>query len=359
MRDMSPPTHKLYDVLGLSQSASRDEIKRAYKKYAVQHHPDKGGDEEKFKEVASAYEVLSDEDKRRQYDSLGDAGFAANGGGGAASHFDPRDIFQQFFGGAGFGDPFGGMFGATDPRRGRGGPQRRRCADHPHAISVSLAEAYHGVTKTIRVTIHKTCEACRASCFACQGVGTVAYMTRMGPFTQVATKVCETCKGRGVTTKGCDACHRKGQRTEEHRIELVVPPGVDAGHRVVLPGLGEQPTREGDVAGDVVVDVLVGADRVFQRNGADLHMSIPISFIDSVTGTTVVVPHFAGEFTVATSDLGIIQPNVPYKIAKKGMPRPKGHGDLILTFVVKYPAAPSADQRAAIRAALITGGLGL
>lgn len=362
-----PATHKLYDVLGVQRDASKDEIKRAYKKYAVQHHPDKGGDEEKFKEVANAYGVLSDEEQRRRYDALGDDGFQQSAGGGP----DPHDIFQQFFGGGfgGFGgDPFAGMFGGG---RG-GGPRPRRCNDHQHAISITLAEAFRGLTKTMRITVQKPCTHCKATCYTCQGVGQVTQMIRNGPFIQTMMKACETCKGKGVTTKGCDKCAHKGSRQEEHRIEIVLPPGVEAGHRTVIAGMGEQPLRDGDVVGDLVVDVMVGADRTFRREGADLHMTVPISFIDSVVGTSFVVPHFAGDFTVdAHETWGVVQPNVPYKIAKKGMPRGNASfggngassgnasfGDLVITFAVKYPAAKLAPEaRKAMREALAGAGL--
>lgn len=352
--------HKLYDVLGVPKTAAAADIKKAFKKMAVQHHPDKGGDQDKFKEVARAYEVLGDEEQRQRYDALGDEGFEASGAGGGHGGMDPHDLFQQFFGG-GFGDPFAGLFGRGGPGAGRGA---RRCADHQHALSISLAEAFRGLTKTMRITVKKPCAACRATCYTCQGVGQVQHMIRNGPFIQTMVRACDACHGKGVTFKGCDECKNKGHTQKEHRVDIVVAPGVEAGHRVVVAGLGEQPTREGDVVGDLVVDIMVAADRTFRRDGADLHMTVPVAFADSVVGTRFVVPHFAGDFTVDTEAWGVLQPGVPYTIAKKGMPSGcagAGAGDLKVTFAIQYPPKPatpmSPEAREAVRAALAAAHL--
>jgi DnaJ family protein A protein 2 len=338
------PSHKLYDVLGVPQGAGQDEIKKKFRALAIKAHPDKGGDPERFKEIAHAYEVLSDEDKRRQYDALGDGGFAqAQQGSGGGGGFDPHSIFEQFFGG------FGGGFGGGGQRNNA----RQQCAHHAHVMSLSLAEAYTGVTKTVRVALTKACAGCRSPCYACNGVGCVQQLHRVGPFTQVSQQPCGQCQARGVTFKGCNACGSAGHTKEERRIEVVLPPGVSTGHKARFAGLGEQPTREHEVAGDLIMEVLVQPDRVFRRDGADLHMAPTLTFAASVVGAIVEVPHFDGAFQVDTAQWGVLQPGVPYRVPKRGMPP---GGDLVLTFSVTYPPGPlSTEQRDALRAAL--GGI--
>lgn len=331
-------THKLYEVLGVPKDASKEDIKRAFRKLAVQHHPDKGGDPEKFKEIAHAYEVLNDDQKRNEYDHLGDEGLAMHQGGGAGfEHMDPRHIFEQFFGGGSMfgGDMFGGMHSPQ--------PSRVRRNDHMHAIRLSLQEAYQGITKHMRICVSKTCMRCKETCPACQGRGNITDMRRMGFFTQVMTRPCDVCHGTGQKSRGredCSECKGKATYQEEKRVEVVIPPGVHHGHQIRMDGLGEQPKMDGDIAGDLVLQVVVSSqDSHFRRNGDDLLHTISCTFAEAVIGKRVSIPHYGGAFDVDTSEYGIIQPDKTYIIPDKGMPMldGRGYGKLQLQFQVHYP----------------------
>ena len=325
-------THKYYDVLGVSRDSSKDDIRRAYKRLAVQMHPDKGGDPEKFKELASAYEVLSDDGKRQQYDQLGDDMFREHGGGAGGGPFaggiDPQSIFEQFFGG-------GGGFGMhVHPH----GPRRK--ANHHHALNIGLDDAFRGLTKTIRVTVTRVCKRCKEQCYACQGKGSVTDMRRMGFFTQIMERRCDACAGVGYTANkgrgGCGTCNGAGTVRDEHRMEVTLPAGVDNEHVMVFQGLGEQAVGDDEVSGDLVVEVHIQEHPVFKRQGNHLVMNVDISFRDSIVGKDIVVPHFGGEFTVHTQDFGVIQNGKVYSIPGKGM---NSSGDLKMTFRVVYPTS--------------------
>jgi DnaJ homolog subfamily A member 2 len=332
--------HKLYDVLGVPQGASKEDIKKAFRKLAVQHHPDKGGDPEKFKEIAHAYEMLSDDGKRQEYDQYGDEGMAAmnggGGGGGGFAHMDPHHIFEQFFGG-------GGMFG-HDPFGGAPRPMRRN--DQVHALRVSMHDAYHGCTKNMKIAVSRTCFSCKEVCGVCQGRGNITDMRRMGFFTQMMTRACDACHGTGQVSKGrsdCGQCGGKATYHEEKRVEINIPPGIQTGHSVHLQGLGEQAKAEGEVPGDLILQVVVQEDPRFQRNGNDLIHVVSLTFAESVLGKKITIPHFAGDFEIDTAEYGVIHPERPYYIGDKGMPygggpgAPKGFGRLQLHFRVQYP----------------------
>lgn len=338
-------THKLYDVLGVSKDTSKEDIKKAFRKLAVQHHPDKGGDPEKFKEIAHAYEVLSDDQKRTEYNHLGDEGLAMNqGGGGGFHHMDPHHIFEQFFGGGMFGgDIFGGGM------HGGGAPPRVRRNDQLHQMRIALQEAYHGLTKHMRIGITKTCMRCKETCAACQGRGNITDMRRMGFFTQMMTRPCDMCSGTGQMNRGkleCQDCKGKTTYQEEKRVELVIPPGVQHGHQVRMEGLGEQPKAEGDMPGDLIIQLMIQEDAHFKRNGDDLIHTVNITFAEGVIGKKVSIPHFGGVIELDTSEYGIIQPEKPYYIQDKGMPMMggKGYGKLQLQFRMHYPQKKWSDE---------------
>ena len=353
---------KFYDLLGVAQGASPEEVKKAYKKAAFQNHPDKGGDPEKFKEIGAAYAVLSDEGERNVYDQIGDAGWAqraanggAGGGGGHGAHGFPDDMFAQMFGGGGF--PFGNMGGHQGPAPDA--PVRR--ANHVHGLRVSLAEAYSGIQKTVKVSLSKCCMRCQESCYTCQGRGIITDMRRMGFMTQLSQRPCDNCKATGRVVKGrdgCGECGGRGTYSDDRKLDIRLPPGVAHRSAVVFNGLGEQPVKPGDTAGDLIFEVNIADDAVFQREGADLVMSVPVTFAESVLGKTVRVPHFGGEFVVDTNaEFGVVGPGEAcgaYVVPGKGMPRGGGEagkfGDLKMMFRVgEYPQKEwTAEQKAAL-----------
>lgn len=340
-------THKYYDVLGIPKESTRDEIKKAYKKLAIQCHPDKGGDQEKFKEVSKAYQVLSDDEKRRQYDQLGDERF--NEGGMEGQGFDPRDIFAQFFGGGmggmegGFEFPFGHGFGPGGPGH-HGQPRPQKCPDHRHVWQISLREAYFGVEKMLKITVQKPCRQCVETCYACQGRGSITHMQRMGFFTQMSTRPCGECNGQGRSVKAkksCGSCSGKGSTSHEHRVELRAPKGVQTGHNMRIRGLGEQSVDKDELNGDLIIEVLVQNHPVFKRDGNNLHVDQPITFVETIVGKSFILPHFDGDFEIRTKDLGIINPHTKYTIPNKGI----NGGNLIIQFHIDYPTYKLDDDK--------------
>lgn len=331
-------TFKYYDILGVSKDASKEELKKAYKKKAIQLHPDKGGDPEEFKALAEAYSVLSDDEQKERYDQLGDDAFKAaqsGGGGGDVFHgMNPQDLFEQFFGGGGMGGmPFHFDFGMG--MGGHRGPAKKK--DHHHVLKVSLQDAYFGVTKMLKVAITKLCTRCKEQCYGCQGRGSVTEMRRMGFLTQMMTRPCDACNGNAYVSKGkpgCSECSGQGTYREEKKLELVLPAGVSTGHRMVFQGMGDQAIGPNEVSGDLVFEVLVQPDPHFQRQGNDLIHTVSVTFAETMIGKTIKVPHFKEEITIELSDLGVIQPNKPYTVKGYGM---QG-GNLILIFQIQYPS---------------------
>lgn len=340
-------THKLYDELGIQRNASIDEIKKAYRRAAMQHHPDKGGSEEKFKEVTNAYEVLSDEGKRNQYDQLGDENFqqAANGGGGGGGGFpggmNAHDIFAQMFGGMG-GFP-GGMQFNFGQGGGPPGQQNRRRQDHLHGMHIHLNEAYNGIRKTIQVNLQKTCVSCKETCPACQGRGQITNMIRNGPFTQVMQQPCGACQMTGFISRGrdsCSECKGYGNYTDEKRVDIDIPPGVMTGKQIRMDGLGEQRQTNEETSGDLILEIKVNDHAYFTRDINDLKYTKKITFKESIIGTKFTIDHFAGPLEIDTREYGIIQPLKKYEVRNKGMPIDSNKtrfGNLIIQFEILYP----------------------
>ena len=331
--------HKFYDVLGVSKNSSLDDIKKAYKKLAVQHHPDKGGDPEKFKEIANAYQILSDEEQRRKYDMLGDEQFEQSGN--MPSHMDPSSIFEQFFGRGGF-DPFGSMFGANPFgfHQAQSTNNSRKCRSVRHVIHISNKDAYFGCDKHIKITLHKKCLNCLDTCNACQGHGQISEMQRMGPFTTMMTRPCNLCQGSGQTQKSkanCTQCNGKCELVEEKKVDIHIPEGVETGNQIVAVGLGEQPQQQGNVPGDLIFEILVQPDKLFERRDLDLVHRVSITFQESILGKTIIIPHYEKELSIDTSTFGIVQPNKEYVLPDKGMVKDKKKGKLLVVFDIQYP----------------------
>jgi molecular chaperone DnaJ len=342
-----------YDVLGVSKGASLDEIKKAYRKLAMQHHPDQNpGDkaaEEKFKEAAEAYSVLSDADKRRAYDQYGHAGLGG-AGGGQGFQFDPRqfsdfeDILGSFFGGGIFGDFFGG------PRRrpGQGEPG----SDLQVNLRLEFREAVFGVdVREIEVPRLESCDTCAGSgcekgsrpetCAQCGGRGQVA--VRQG-FLQMLT-TCPRCGGRGQTIpKPCRSCQGEGRVHRRSKVSFRIPAGVDRGTRLRLTGQGEA-GRSGGEAGDLYVVFDVAPDPRFERDGFDLHTRLEVPWPTLVLGGSIPVETLYG------SDEVKLAPGTPgdkvLKLANAGIPRLRGggRGDLYLHLRVGIPSKLSSAQR--------------
>ena len=307
----------MYDVLGLNKDASHDDIKKAYRNLARKHHPDKGGDPEQFKKVQEAYDILSDPDKRRNFDQFGDPNGAPQHPGfpGGFPGGFPADIFAQMFGGQG----------------GRG-PLKR--ANHEHVLNISLEEAYRGLTKNIKIGITRPCFDCMKVCKACNGQGKIQHHVNMGPFSQMFAQPCGQCNQVGKISEGCGNCNRSSVRNENLNFELKIPPGVGDGFAACVRGMGEQaqlPT--GEESGDLILIVKVNTHPDFMRQGNDLIWISKISFENSVNGVVLTCPHFDGPLEIDTGKWGVLDPRKDYIIQGKGMPG----GNLRCAFDIQYP----------------------
>ncbi|MCG6947732.1 MAG: molecular chaperone DnaJ [Acidobacteria bacterium] len=348
-----------YDILGLGRDASSSEIKAAYRRLAVKYHPDRNPDdpgaEEKFKEASEAYAVLSDGDKRSRYDRFGHQGL----GGEGFTGFDPNafgdfaDILGDLFG---FGDIFGS-------RRRGGGTRPRRGHDLQYTLKLSLEEAATGVERSIRVPRSKTCDHCSGSgsepgtnpetCGTCHGSGQVAF--RRG-FLSVA-QTCPTCNGRRqVIRDPCNECRGTGLTEEEAVLKVTVPAGVDTGMRLRLAGEGESGSLGGP-AGDLFVVMAIEEHELFQRDGTDLHLELPVSAFQAMLGAKVPMTTILGEEREIDIRPGS-QPGEVIRVGGSGMPHVNGRrrGDLHVHLRVVVPSKLNSEQRKLVRRVADLGG---
>ncbi|MBQ3097886.1 MAG: molecular chaperone DnaJ [Kiritimatiellae bacterium] len=349
-----------YEVLGVSKSASADEIKSAYRKLAMKYHPDRNpGDEEakaKFQEASEAYEVLSNDEKRQRYDQFGHQGVNFGPGGfdfgRDFSHFqdiDLGDILNSVFGGGMGGGAFGGMFGGGRRQANPDGPQRG--ADMSMELEVDFEEALFGSERTLDLTLPEECDQChgsgaargskRTTCSTCGGRGAVV---RGNGFFQVR-QTCPKCGGEGsVIERPCPACHGSGQMRAKRQVTLRIPKGVDTGSRLRLAGKGGGGLRGGE-PGDLYVVVRVRDSEIFIRDGLDLAVDVPVSPISAAVGGDVDVPTPDG---VANLKIPSGTPNGKlFRLRGKGMPslRGMGTGDLVVRIVFEVPQRLTAKQR--------------
>ena len=349
-----------YEVLGVSKSASADEIKSAYRKLAMKYHPDRNpGDEEakaKFQEASEAYEVLSNDEKRQRYDQFGHQGVNFGPGGfdfgRDFSHFqdiDLGDILNSVFGGGLGGGAFGGMFGGGRRQANPDGPQRG--ADMSMELEVDFEEALFGSERTLDLTLPEECDQChgsgaakgskRTTCSTCGGRGAVV---RGNGFFQVR-QTCPKCGGEGsVIEHPCPACHGSGQMRAKRQVTLRIPKGVDTGSRLRLAGKGGGGLRGGE-PGDLYVVVRVRDSEIFMRDGLDLAVDVPVSPVAAAVGGEVDVPTPDG---IANLKIPSGTPNGKlFRLRGKGMPslRGMGTGDLVVRIVFEVPQRLTAKQR--------------
>ena len=341
-----------YEVLGVSKNASAADIKKAYRRLAMKHHPDRnagdgtGNAEAQFKEIKAAYEVLSDEQKRAAYDQFGHAGVdgSAGMGGGPGG-----------FGGAGFSDIFGDAFGDIFGG-GRGGGQRvNRGSDLRYNLELTLEEAVQGTDVKIRVPTLVSCKTCGGSgakkgsnpktCGTCHGAGQVRM--QQGFFSVQQT--CPTCHGKGsVIDNPCGACHGQGRVQEHKTLSVKVPAGVDSGDRIRLAGEGEA-GEAGGPAGDLYVQMHVKNHPIFERDGADLYCEVPIPFTTAALGGELEVPTLQGKLKLKVP--AGTQTNKIFRMRGKGVKPVRGGatGDLMCRVLVETPVNLHEDQKELLR----------
>lgn len=342
-----------YEVMEVTRTVEFEEIKRSYRKLAVKHHPDKNpGDptaEERFREIAEAYDVLGDSEKRAAYDRYGHAAFQ-NGAAGGGGH-DPFDLFREMFGASGGG---GGIFDHFFGGGSGGSSQDSRGSDLRYDLRITLEEAFAGCEKEIELRKLDTCGDCTgsgaskgakvATCSLCRGRGQV--VASRG-FFQVA-QPCPQCHGAGQTIdKPCKSCGGEGRAEKSSRIKLNIPAGIDEGSRLRSSGGGEAGTRGGGM-GDLYVVIHVREHAIFTRDGADLHCRVPIPFVTAALGGEVEVPSLAGPVKMKVP--AGTQGGSDFRIKHHGMPRLQSNakGDLHVRLEVEVPTKLNAEQRQAL-----------
>ncbi|SHI38003.1 molecular chaperone DnaJ [Clostridium cavendishii DSM 21758] len=350
-----------YELLGLEKGASDDEIKRAFRKQALKYHPDRNpGDkeaEEKFKELNEAYQVLSDPQKKAQYDQFGHTDFGSGGFNAGGFDFSEMggfgDIFESFFGG-GFGG--GG--------RRRNGPQRG--ADMEYVVTLSFEEAVFGVEKEISITRSENCETCNGSgakagtspktCTKCNGSGQIRVQrqTPLGSF--VSNTTCDVCGGKGkIIETPCNDCKGKGKVRKTRKIKVAIPAGVDTGNVMPLRGQGEHGANGGP-AGDLYIKINVTPSKVFKRQGFDLYIDYKLNMAKAALGTEIKVATVDGDvkYTVPAGT----QPGTLFRLKGKGVPRvnSSGRGDQYVNVIVDVPKNLNEKQKEALEAFLEASG---
>jgi molecular chaperone DnaJ len=348
-----------YELLGVEKTVTTEELKKAYRKKAVQYHPDKNPGnkeaEEMFKKVSHAYEVLSDAEKRAAYDRYGPAAFEGGGGGqpgprgpggmGGGFH-DPFDIFREVFGQQ--GGRGGGIF---DEMFGGGGGGGRDGADLRYDLEITLEDAARGLEKEISFRKNVTCERCdgngaepgskRVTCSTCRGAGQVRRSGGIITFTQT----CPTCGGAGTKVeKVCNACRGEGRLPKTTKLNVRIPPGVDTGSRLRSSGNGEAGLAGGQ-AGDLYIVLSVKEHELFERQGEDLFCEIPIKFTLAALGGTIEVPTLSGKASLKIP--AATQSGTTFRLRGRGMPSLRGgaQGDQLVRVQVEVPTTLSGDQR--------------
>jgi molecular chaperone DnaJ len=346
-----------YEILGVSKTASEEELKKSFRRLAMKYHPDRNPNnkqaEETFKEAKEAYEVLGDKQKRQAYDQFGHAGVSGAAGAGGFSGFGGGGAsFEDLFGG--FGDMFGDIFGG---RRGGGHqPQGHPGADLRYDMTITLEEAVKGVNKEIKIPTLVKCDECKGSgakpgsspktCSTCGGVGQV----RMQQGFLSIQQTCPKCRGQGkIIDTPCLKCNGQGRKHSTKTLHVKIPAGIDTGDRIRLSGEGEA-GMQGGPTGDLYVEVHIKPHSIFQRRGADLFCEVPVSFATATLGGEIEVPTLEGKLMLKIPPE--TQTDKSFRLRGKGITTVRGHaqGDMMVKIVVETPVNRSKEQKQLLEA---------
>lgn len=343
-----------YEILGVSKSSSAEEIKKAYRKIAIKYHPDKNPDdpsaEEKFKEAAEAYEILSSPEKKQRYDQFGHQGVGGGFGGGGGMNMD--DIFSQFGDIFGGGSPFESFFGGGG---GRGGRAQRRGSNLRIKLKLTLQEIAQGAEKKIKVKRYVACDDCGGNgskngaalqnCPVCQGTGQTRKVVNTMLGQMVSTSTCHACHGEGTTiSQKCPTCEGEGRVLKEEVISIRVPAGVAEGMQLSMSGKGNAPNR-GGIPGDLLILIEEVEDELLKRDGQNIIYELYISFIDAVLGTSLEVPTIEGKVKIK------IEPGTQsgkiLRLKEKGLREVNGYskGDQLIYVNVWTPQTLSKEEK--------------
>lgn len=349
---MAEQKRDYYEVLGVAKSATEEDLKKAYRKLAKQYHPDLNPNdkvaEAKFKEVNEAYAVLSDSDKRRQFDQFGHAGMDGQGFSGfSGADIDLGDLFGSFFGGA-FG---GGGRRRTGPEKG---------ANLKYGLTLDFMEAAFGCDKTISISKEDTCDSCKGNgaaagsspdtCPSCKGSGRIQQQSQTLFGMTMVTRDCPACGGKGTIIRNpCPSCGGRGRRAKKKDLKIHIPAGVDTGDMLPVMGEGE-PGLRGGPYGDLYIQFKVRSHPVFERKGNNTYCDVPITFAQAAMGADIDIPTIDGN--VLTHIKEGIQPNETYTLRGKGIPvknRAGSRGDHICKFILEVPTQLTDAQKEMLR----------
>lgn len=324
-----------YSILGIERNSTVDEIKKAFRKKALECHPDKNnGDDTLFKEINEAYETLSDQQKREAYDNpnpFGNINLGGHHGGHGGGH---NDIFEQMMRNMGIN---------VNVNHNVNRIVRR--SDHQHNIKITLRDAHTGLSKNLKITIVKNCMNCQGTCSSCNGAGNIIQRIQHGPMIQQIQRVCDNCSGSGISKSpksNCSYCDGKSEVVEEKLLNINLQVGVTTGHQIKFEKLGEQPKKSGEIPGDLIINIIVDQDQYFQRENDNLIYKCKLTLLQSYIGKVMIIPYFDSNMTINTNIFGTIDFNKRYHLKGKGL---GGRGDLIFVFEYEYKDIQLTDNQ--------------